>query len=206
MYYNISYDIAAILILLVIAAGMNTVLYTESAGHKYAKGSVFTVRIPQKVTSVKPMGDFSLRQKEHISAAPGDITALRACGKRVLVVDDVNMNVLVFKGLLRGTEISIDSANSGAEAIAMTKNTKYDIIFMDHLMPEMDGIETFHRIRDDSGNINHDTPVVALTANAIVGMRASYLSEGFADYLTKPVEQKDLLTVTERQLKDHNED
>ena len=152
------------------------------------------------------MGDFSLRQKEHISAAPGDITALRACGKRVLVVDDVNMNVLVFKGLLRGTEISIDSANSGAEAIAMTKNTKYDIIFMDHLMPEMDGIETFHRIRDDSGNINNDTPVVALTANAIVGMRASYLSEGFADYLTKPVEQKDLLTVTERQLKDHNED
>lgn len=185
---------------------VNMMKGTIEVESEYAKGSVFTVRIPQKVTSVKPMGDFSLRQKEHISAAPGDITALRACGKRVLVVDDVNMNVLVFKGLLRGTEISIDSANSGAEAIAMTKNTKYDIIFMDHLMPEMDGIEAFHRIRDDSGNINHDTPVVALTANAIVGMRASYLSEGFADYLTKPVEQKDLLTVTERQLKDHNED
>ena len=185
---------------------VNMMKGTIEVESEYAKGSVFTVRIPQKVTSGKPMGDFSLRQKEHVSTAPGDTAYFRARGKRILVVDDVNMNLLVFKGLLRETEMSIDSANSGAEAIAMTKNTKYDIIFMDHLMPEMDGIETFHRIRDDSGNINHDTPVVALTANAIVGMRASYLSEGFADYLTKPVEQKELLTVTERQLKDHNED
>ena len=185
---------------------VNMMKGTIEAQSEYAKGSVFTVRIPQKITSDKPMGDFSIRQKEHVSTDRGDSTTFRACGKRILVVDDVNMNVLVFKGLLRGTEMSIDSALSGAEGIAMTKNTKYDIIFMDHLMPEMDGIETFHRIRDDSGNINHDTPVVALTANAIVGMRASYLSEGFADYLTKPVEQKELLTVTERQLKDHNED
>ena len=185
---------------------VNMMKGTIEAQSEYAKGSVFTVRIPQKITSDKPMGDFSIRQKEHVSTDRGDSTTFRACGKRILVVDDVNMNVLVFKGLLRGTEMSIDSALSGAEGIAMTKNTKYDIIFMDHLMPEMDGIETFHRIRDDSGNINHDTPVVALTANAIVGMRASYLSEGFADYLTKPVEQKDLLTVTERLLKSQNGD
>ena len=78
----------------------------------------------------------------------------------------------------------------------MTKQTKYDIIFMDHLMPEMDGVETFHRIRDDADNINHDTPVVVLTANAIVGMRSSYLEEGFAESISKPVEQEKLIAVT----------
>ena len=116
--------------------------------------------------------------------------------QKILVVDDVKMNVLVFKGLLRGTEITIDSALSGIEGIEATKKTKYDIIFMDHLMPKMDGIEAFHKIRDDKDNINHDTPVVALTANAIVGMRASYLEEGFAEYLSKPVGQNELLAVT----------
>ncbi len=120
------------------------------------------------------------------------------------MVDDVKMNVLVFKGLLRGTEITIDSALSGAEGIEMTKDTKYDIIFMDHLMPEMDGIEAFRVIRDDKDNINHDTPVVVLTANAIVGMRATYLKEGFAEYISKPVEQKALLKVTEELLKSSN--
>ncbi len=185
---------------------VNMMKGTIEVESEYSKGSVFTVRIPQRVTSSRPMGDFSLRQKEHVNTAPGDDDAFRAPGKRVLVVDDVKMNILVFKGLLRGTEMSIDSALSGAECINLTKNTKYDIIFMDHLMPEMDGIEALHRIQDDRDNINHNTPVVALTANAIVGMRASYLSEGFADYLTKPVEQKDLLTVAERLLNSHNGD
>ena len=121
---------------------------------------------------------------------------------RELRVDDVKMNILVFTGLLRGTEMTIDSANSGPEAIEMSKNTKYDIIFMDHLMPGMDGIEAFHLIHDDADNINRETPVVVLTANAIVGMRASYLEEGFDEYLSKPVEQKDLLKVTEEILGD----
>ena len=82
----------------------------------------------------------------------------------------------------------------------MTKETKYDIIFMDHLMPEMDGIEAFGRIRNDAGNPNHDTPVVILTANAIVGARSSYLAEGFAEYVSKPIDRKELLTVTENLL------
>ncbi len=185
---------------------VNMMKGTIEVKSEYEKGSVFTVRIPQKVTSSAPMGDFSLRQKKHISTAPDNADIFKAPGKRILVVDDVKMNLLVFKGLLRGTEMRIDSALSGAEGLAMTKNTKYDIIFMDHLMPEMDGIETFHRIRDDCDNINHDTPVVALTANAIVGMRASYLSEGFSDYLSKPVELKDLLAVAERLLKGHDGD
>jgi CheY-like chemotaxis protein len=142
------------------------------------------------------MGDFAVRLKEHTSVAAGATETFKAAGKRVLIVDDVKMNVLVFKGLLRGSEMTIDSAYSGAEAIEMTERIKYDIIFMDHLMPEMDGIETFHRIREDEENINRDTPVVVLTANALVGMRTSYLKEGFAEYISKPVEQEQLLAVT----------
>ena len=168
----------------------------------YGKGSVFTVRIPQKVTSHKRMGDFLTRLKEHVNEALNEKSSFKAPGKRILVVDDVKMNILVFKGLLRGTEMTIDSALSGAEGIGMTQNTKYDIIFMDHLMPEMDGIEAFHRIRDDADNPNRDTPIVVLTANAIVGVRTSYLKEGFAEYISKPVEQKELMRVTEELLDD----
>ena len=164
---------------------------------EYGKGSVFTVTIPQKIIGKKRMGDFAARRKEHVSVAESGKSTFKAPGKRVLMVDDVKMNVLVFKGLLRGTEITVDSALSGTEGIEMTKKTKYDIIFMDHLMPEIDGIEAFHRIRDDKNNPNCDTPVVVLTANAIVGMRASYLKEGFAEYVSKPIEQKELLNVTE---------
>ncbi len=166
----------------------------------YGKGSVFTVLIPQKVTSHKRMGDFGTRLRSHVSADAAGKNTFKAPGKKVLIVDDVKMNVLVFKGLLRGTEMTIDSALSGAEGIEMTKKTKYDIIFMDHLMPEMDGIEAFHRIRDDAGNINHDTPVVVLTANALVGVRNSYLKEGFSEYISKPVEQDELLGVAKELL------
>ncbi len=168
---------------------------------EYGSGSSFTVSIPQTITDHRGMGDFDKRLKEHVSSGSEETAVFKAPGKKVLVVDDLKTNILVFKGLLRGTDIAIDSALSGSEAVAMTENTKYDIIFMDHLMPEMDGIETLHKIRDDRKNPNCDTPVVVLTANAIVGMRASYLDEGFAEYLSKPVEQKKLLDVTEELLK-----
>ncbi len=167
---------------------------------EYGKGSVFTVRLPQKVTDRGPMGSFHERLKDRTGIDTERTELFKAPGVRILVVDDTKMNILVFKGLLRGTEMTIDSALSGAEGIAMTKNTKYDIIFMDHLMPEMDGIEALHRIQDDEDNINHSTPVVVLTANAIAGMRASYLKEGFAEYISKPVEQKELLAVAEELL------
>ena len=168
---------------------------------EYGKGSVFTVRIPQKTAGSERMGDFHLKLKEKIS--PSDIRndTFKAPGKKVLVVDDGKVNTVVFKGFLRDTEIDVESALSGVEALSLTKDTKFDLIFMDHLMPEMDGIETFKRIREDQDNPNHDTPVVILTANAIVGARSSYLAEGFAEYVSKPVDRKVLLTVTERLLK-----
>ncbi len=176
---------------------MNGTIDVES---EYGKGSIFTVTIPQKITDSTRMGDFGSRLKEHVNITDSRSDTFKAPGKRILVVDDGRVNIIVFKGFLRDTEIRVDSALSGAEAVSMTKETKYDIIFMDHLMPEMDGIEAFGRIRNDAGNPNHDTPVVILTANAIVGARSSYLAEGFAEYVSKPIDRKELLTVTENLL------
>ncbi|MCR5508897.1 MAG: response regulator [Lachnospiraceae bacterium] len=167
---------------------------------EYGKGSTFTVMIPQKVTDRAKPGDLAARFKEPVNSAAKAADIFSAPGKKVLIVDDMKMNILVFRGLLKGTELTIDSALSGVEAIRMTEKTRYDIIFMDHLMPEMDGVEAFHRIHDDKDNPNNDTPVVVLTANAIVGMRDSYLEEGFAEYISKPIDQKKLLSVTKQLL------
>ncbi|MCR5474125.1 MAG: response regulator [Lachnospiraceae bacterium] len=162
---------------------------------EYGKGSVFTVRIPQKIMDKSPMGDFSQRLKDRIHVVKSSTDIISAPGKKVLVVDDVKMNILVFAGLLKGSGMEIDTALSGPEAIEKTKEKKYDIIFMDHLMPDMDGVETLHRIKEDASGPNADTPVIVLTANAIVGVRPMYMEEGFDNYLTKPVEQNILLKV-----------
>ena len=165
---------------------------------EYGRGSVFTVRIPQKVTDPEPLGDFVSKRRERIHIEESRMNGFKAPGKKILIVDDTKTNILVIKGFLRDTEMQIDSALSGAESIEMTRKTKYDLIFMDHRMPEMDGIEAFHRIRDDRDNVNHDTPTVALTANALVGVRESYLKEGFVEYLSKPVDQTKLLVLIEQ--------
>ena len=84
--------------------------------------------------------------------------------------------------------MQLDMANSGTECLQVTRKKKYDLILMDHMMPEPDGIQTLHMMRDDEDNLNQSTEVIVLTANAIEGMKEQYLREGFADYLTKPVE------------------
>ncbi len=106
------------------------------------------------------------------------------------MVDDIKMNLTVFTKLLRKTDMNIDTARSGPEAIAMAKDKKYNIIFIDHLMPDMDGIETLHHMKENDGQ---DHPVyIALTANAISGARQMYLDAGFADYVSKPIEGEKL--------------
>lgn len=113
--------------------------------------------------------------------------SFRAPTAHVLVVDDVEVNRFVFRSLLKKTEIEITEASGGQEAIDLCKNNHYDLIFMDHLMPDVDGITAFHIIRDLDGGYYKDIPVIALTANAISGARTMYINEGFIDYLTKPV-------------------
>ncbi|MBQ7920877.1 MAG: response regulator [Lachnospiraceae bacterium] len=115
---------------------------------------------------------------------------------KILVVDDSPMNIRVIQGLLKPYQVQIDTALSGFEAIDKVDTNVYDFIFMDHMMPEMDGIEALHRIRRKPGNYFKTVPIIALTANAIAGMREKFMSEGFNDFVAKPVS----LSVLERVL------
>ena len=154
---------------------------------KYGEGSVFEVSIPQKVVSDLKIGDIS----EKYNTAPDKKkkkASFTAPDAKVLVVDDVKMNINVFKALLKRTKISVDSAISGPEALEMIKDNKYDIIFLDHMMPDMDGIETYKHMKELEENPNKDTTVIMLTANAIMGAKEEYLGIGFSDYLSKPVQ------------------
>lgn len=149
------------------------------------KGSLFYVEIPQKVVSWNPVGELP----------QGDMPArtrkkykekLRAPQAKILVVDDVPMNLQVMKGLLKKTEVSIDTALTGAEGLALCAKQRYDLIFLDQMMPEMDGVETLHRLRAEETSPNRDTPVIVLTANAIEGAADEYRAAGFDDYVSKP--------------------
>ena len=98
------------------------------------------------------------------------------------------MNLMVFKNLLKKTGLQIDTAKDGDEGLLLMKNNKYDIIFLDHMMPGKSGIETLHELKKQKDSPNINTPAVCLTANAISGAREKYISEGFDDYLTKPID------------------
>jgi signal transduction histidine kinase/CheY-like chemotaxis protein len=111
-----------------------------------------------------------------------------APGARILVVDDINTNLVVTAGLLAIYRSHVDTCTSGAEAISMVQRERYDIIFMDHMMPEMDGIEATRTIRALEGEYYRQVPIIALTANALIGMKEMFLSNGFNDYLSKPIE------------------
>lgn len=147
------------------------------------KGSTFSVTLPQQVISAAPIGNFLL-QTDNVQ--PTYHEEFHAPNARILVVDDVNMNLKVFAGLLKKTQIQVDTAISGAECLKKICDTKYDIIFLDHMMPNMDGIETF-RVMKSLETKNDNTPVIMLTANALEGARDEYINEGFANYLSKPI-------------------
>ncbi len=159
---------------------------------EYGKGSVFTVTIPQEIVSDEPMGDFQKRFEENVLQTKAYRESFRAPDARVLIVDDTKMNLTVAAGLLKNTLVRIDTASGGAEAIELAASTAYDVILMDQRMPEMDGTEALHRIRAVAGGPNADTPVICLTADAVMGAKERYLSEGFSDYLTKPVDGRAL--------------
>ena len=158
----------------------------------YELGSVFSVSIPQKIVSDEPMGEFVARHvSDNIMNEKGQ-RKLWAPHGRILVVDDMAMNLKVITGLLRGSGLQVDTAGSGRECLEMIKNNVYHIIFMDHMMPEMDGIETLHQIQACKDNPNSQTAVIMLTANAIAGVKEEYLADGFCDYLSKPFRGSEL--------------
>lgn len=163
---------------------MNGEIHVQSI---YGVGSSFMAEIPFKVVDSTPMGDFHKRYLDVSQKNARHQKKFEAPEARVLVVDDVEVNLKVIVNLLKETRIRVETAISGFQCLEMVAQRKYDIIFLDHMMPEMDGIETLQRLRQMNGCPNHDTPVVMLSANAITGMKEQYLQAGFSDYLPKPV-------------------
>ena len=159
---------------------------------EYGKGSVFTVSIPQKIASDEPIGDFHTRFRTHVPTDAVCEERFRAPEARILIVDDTKMNLTVATGLLRNTQMRIDTAMSGEDALVLTRLNPYDLILMDQRMPKMDGTETLHRIREQPDGLNRETPVICQTADAVVGARERYIAEGFTDYLTKPIDRQAL--------------
>lgn len=151
---------------------------------EYGKGSEFSFEIVQKVVDAAAIGDF--KEKNSYSAQESDQTKkYTAPDAKILLVDDNKMNIKVLKSLLKQNKVQTDDAISGKECLALAEQNTYDLIFIDHMMPEMDGIETLHIMKEKK--LCENTPVIMLTANAIVGDRERYLAEGFDDFLSKPV-------------------
>ena len=152
------------------------------------KGSVFSFKLVQKVVDSEPLGDFEKQYTESLHSAKNYRNKFIAPMGRVLIVDDNAMNLAVAQGLLKETRLQVDTANSGEKCLELLRRKTYHVICLDHMMPVMDGVETLHAIRSLEGNPSADTPVIALTANAVAGAREYYLKEGFQDYLTKPID------------------
>ncbi|MBQ9340874.1 MAG: response regulator [Lachnospiraceae bacterium] len=160
----------------------------------YGEGSVFSLKIPQRVIDKTPIGCFEERLSED---APVEETAnnkarVTAPDAEILIVDDNDMNLQVAASLLKRSEVKIDTAISGFECIDCVVKKHYDIIFLDHMMPDMDGIETLKKLRSAYSEYVKDTAIVVLTANAIKGAREKYLEEGFDDYVSKPIATEEL--------------
>ncbi|MBQ1881207.1 MAG: response regulator, partial [Lachnospiraceae bacterium] len=153
-------------------------------------GSRFRIMIPQEVTDASPAGPLVLK---HGTEGKAYRESFHAPSARILVVDDVPLNLKVVVALLKSTLIQIDTASGGEEAVSLCERRQYDLILLDHRMPKKDGIETF---RDISGHgMNTETPVIMLTANALSGADEEYKEIGFAGYLSKPVNMKALETM-----------
>jgi len=151
---------------------------------EYEKGSEFSFELVQKVVNTKPVGDFRERIS-HANQGGSYRSEYTAPEAKILVVDDNRMNIRVLKHLLKDTQMQIFEALSGKECLALLKQQAFDVIFLDHMMPEMDGVETFRIMREQE--LAPGVPVVMLTANAIVGDKERYLEEGFHDFLSKPI-------------------
>lgn len=176
---------------------MNGTISLESS---YGRGSTFTVEIPQRARSFEPIGDFWARIQESAELGEQYRSSFQAPEACILVVDDVPMNLKVLRELLKSTKVQIDTAESGKECLRKITQRKYHIIFLDHMMPEMDGIETLKNMKWIADNKNTDTPVIMLTANAIIGARDEYFNVGFDDYLAKPVKESELEQMIQKYL------
>jgi len=154
---------------------------------EYGKGSTFIVKLPQKIRSHEPFGTIKTQEERSGDNIAIKFNALKA---RILVVDDIDTNLKVAEGLMRPYKMHIDLCLNGFAAIEAVKKNIYDLVFMDHMMPEMDGIEVTKYIReiDDKNPYYANLPIIALTANAVSGTKEMFLANGFNDFLSKPID------------------
>ena len=186
--------------------GMNiTILLLSLLGSRlqvestYGEGSKFYFELEQKIIDDTPIGDFEARVQQ-MAENYNYTTRFCAPEAKILVVDDNAVNRRVLKNLLKDTKIQITDAQSGAECLNLVLKNHYDLIFLDHMMPEMDGVETLHHIKEFSDYPCQNTPIVVLTANAVSGAKEKYMSEGFDDFLSKPVVPAKLETMIKKML------
>lgn len=158
----------------------------------YGEGSNFSFEILQKVVNREPIGDFQENYRQSLTQRKKYQKTFTAPDAKILVVDDTQMNLTVVKGLLKQTKIQIETCDNGYECLNLVTKKIYDIIFLDHKMPGIDGIETLQEMKKLANNLNEKTPIISLTANAISGAREQYISAGFQDYLTKPIDSSQL--------------
>ena len=171
---------------------MDSRLQVEST---YGQGSTFFFTIKQKIIDRTPIGTYT--QGKRIDAGVRK-EAFHVKDAEILVVDDNEMNLKVVKGLLKLYHVRPDLVSGGRDALGLVRQKRYDLIFLDHMMPGMDGIQTLKKMQEE--DLVYDTPVICLTANAIAGVREEYLKQGFKDYLSKPIEVKELEAMLEKYL------
>lgn len=169
---------------------MGSQLKVES---EYGKGSKFWFDLPQRVISMEPIGNYKENAKKPALNENVKKTSWIAPNARILVVDDVRVNLAVAKGLLKRTKMTIDTVLSGEACLEIVKENHYDIILMDHMMPQMDGVETFEKLQEYWYQEEKEPAVViALTANAVVGVKEMFMKKGFQDYISKPIDSQAL--------------
>ncbi len=174
---------------------MGSKLEVESV---YGEGSNFYFHLNQKIVDKTPIGNYREQNLGQLISDKKNKIYFNAAGAKILVVDDNSMNLKVIRGILKFNEIVPDLADSGEKCLELVAKNRYDLIFLDHMMPEMDGIETLKKIKAE--HLADNTIIIALTANAISGAREFYLESGFNDYLSKPVNPNDLDLILQKYL------
>ena len=164
-----------------------------SVDSEFGKGTIFTIKLPQKVGSFDKMASADYKSE----VVSDNVVSFTAPEAKILIVDDTPTNLRVVNGLLMPYEMHVELRTSGADAVEAIRNNRYDLTFMDHFMPEMDGVETTERIRamGDEDPYYAELPIIALTANAVTGMREMFLQSGFNDFLSKPIDTVQLNSV-----------
>ena len=175
--------------LAIVKSIVNSMKGTIGVESEYGVGSEFWVKLPVKYSDREPLRTDFMDKHEFFDDVP-ESESFMAPDAKILAVDDNQSNLTIVKLFLKRTGIKPDLCSSGDRAIELCRKTKYDLILLDHMMPQPDGIETLHLIKNDEASLNKDTKTVVLTANALAGSRQMYLDEGFDDYLSKPIDSK----------------